>query len=131
MASLSPNSTANQYSRQCKIGCLPLSREEASHFFRLVVRRYERACLTFTSDKSFLDWGDIFNEHVLTTAVLDRPLHHSTILNIKRESYRLKEKSRARLLGSITAHSDKAKESPSIAESLKSTGIAIVHQGTS
>lgn len=82
-----------------EIGYLPLSREEASLFFRLVVRRYERASLIVTSNKSFLDWGEIFNDHVLATAILDRLLHHATTLNIKGESYRLKEKRRAGLLG--------------------------------
>jgi len=82
-----------------EIGYLPLSREEASLFFRLVVRRYEHASLIVTSNKSFLDWGEIFNDHVLATAILDRLLHYSTTLNIKGESYRLKEKRRAGLLG--------------------------------
>jgi DNA replication protein DnaC len=82
-----------------EIGYLPLSREEASLFFRLIVRRYERASLIVTSNKSFLDWGEVFNDHVLATAVLDRLLHHATTLNIKGESYRLKEKRRAGLLG--------------------------------
>ncbi len=82
-----------------EIGYLPLSREEASLFFRLVVRRYERASLIVTSNKSFLDWGDVFNDPVLATAILDRLLHYSTTLNIKGESFRLKEKRRAGLLG--------------------------------
>ena len=82
-----------------EIGYLPLSHQDASLFFRLVVRRYEKASLIVTSNKSFLDWGEIFNDHVLATAILDRLLHHSTTLNIKGESYRLKEKRKAGLLG--------------------------------
>jgi DNA replication protein DnaC len=82
-----------------EIGYLPLSQLEASLFFRLVVRRYERASLIVTSNKSFLDWGEVFNDTVLATAILDRLLHYSTTLNIKGESYRLKEKRRAGLLG--------------------------------
>jgi DNA replication protein DnaC len=81
-----------------ELGYLPLSRIEASLFFRLVARRYERASLIVTSNKSFLDWGEVFNDPVLATAVLDRLLHYSTTLNIKGESYRLKEKRRAGLL---------------------------------
>lgn len=81
-----------------EVGYLPLSRIEASLFFRLVVRRYERACLIVTSNKSFLDWGEVFNDPILATAILDRLLHYSTTLNIKGESYRLKEKRRAGLL---------------------------------
>lgn len=81
-----------------EIGYLPLSNQEASLFFRLVARRYERASLIVTSNKSFLDWGEIFHDPVVATAVLDRLLHYSTTLNIKGESYRLKEKRRAGLL---------------------------------
>jgi len=90
-----------------ELGYLPLSRHEASLFFRLVTRRYERASLIVTSNKSFLDWGEIFNDPVLATAVLDRLLHYSTTLNIKGESYRLKEKRKAGLLDrSILAPSE-------------------------
>jgi DNA replication protein DnaC len=82
-----------------EVGYLPLSRLEASLFFRLVARRYERASLILTSNKSFLDWGEMVNDPVLATAVLDRLLHYATTLNIKGESYRLKEKRRAGVLG--------------------------------
>lgn len=85
-----------------EIGYLPLSNLEASLFFRLVVRRYERASLIVTSNKGFLDWGETFNDPVLATAILDRLLHYSTTLNIKGESYRLKEKRKAGLLGRPT-----------------------------
>jgi DNA replication protein DnaC len=82
-----------------EIGYLPLSNLEASLFFRLVARRYERASLIITSNKSYLDWGEVFNDPVVATAILDRLLHYSTTLNIKGESYRLKEKRKAGLLG--------------------------------
>src|SRR5215475_6786191 len=77
---------------------LPMSREEANLFFRLVARRYERASLIITSNKSFIDWGEVFGDQVLATAILDRLLHHSNTINIKGESFRLKEKRRAGLL---------------------------------
>ena len=93
-----------------EIGYLPLSRDEASLFFRLIVRRYERASLILTSNKSFLDWGDIFNDHVLATAILDRLLHHATTLNIKGESYRLKEKRRAGILSRPRPVTEEEKE---------------------
>jgi DNA replication protein DnaC len=82
-----------------ELGYLPLSREEASLFFRLLVRRYERGSLIVTSNKSFADWGEVFNDQVLATAILDRLLHHATTLNIKGESYRLREKKKAGLFG--------------------------------
>ena len=83
-----------------EMGYLPMSRDEARLFFRLLTRRYERASLIVTSNKSFVDWGEIFNDQVLATAILDRLLHHCTTLNIKGESYRLKEKRKAGLVGS-------------------------------
>jgi len=82
-----------------ELGYLPLTREDASLFFRLLVRRYERGSLIVTSNKRFADWGEVFNDHVLATAILDRLLHHATTLNIKGESYRLREKKRAGLFG--------------------------------
>ena len=83
-----------------EMGYLPMNREEAGLLFRLLIRRYEKASTIITSNKSFVDWGEIFNDQVLATAILDRLLHHSTTLNIKGESYRLKEKRKAGLLGS-------------------------------
>lgn len=85
-----------------EIGYLPMTREEASQFFRLVCRRYEKASLVLTSNKSFLDWGEVLGDAVIATAILDRLLHHSTTLNIKGESYRLKEKRNAGLLTTLT-----------------------------
>lgn len=96
-----------------EIGYLPLSREEASLFFRLLVRRYERGSLIVTSNKSFIDWAEIFNDQVLATAILDRLLHHATTLNIKGDSYRLREKRRAGLLG--RASEAKAEEAAAVA----------------
>jgi DNA replication protein DnaC len=81
-----------------EIGYLPMTREEASLFFRLINRRYERACTILTSNKSFMDWGEVFGDQVIATAILDRLLHHSTTLNIKGESYRLKDKRKAGLV---------------------------------
>lgn len=83
-----------------EMGYLPMSRDEAGLFFRLLTRRYEKASTIITSNKSFVDWGEIFHDQVLATAILDRLLHHCTTLNIKGESYRLKEKRKAGLLGS-------------------------------
>lgn len=85
-----------------EIGYLPMNREEANLFFRLLCRRYEKASIIVTSNKSFVDWGDVFSDYVLATAILDRLLHHSTTINIKGESYRLKEKRKAGILASIT-----------------------------
>lgn len=82
-----------------EIGYLPMTREESSLFSRLVARRYEKAPLILTSNKSFIDWGEVFGDQVLATAILDRLLHHATTINVKGESYRLKEKRKAGLIG--------------------------------
>ena len=95
-----------------ELGYLPLNRLEASLFFRLVARRYERASLIITSNKRFLDWGEVFNDPVLATAVLDRLLHHATTLNIKGESYRLREKRKAGLLGRPSQNQENKEVTP-------------------
>ena len=81
-----------------EIGYLPMDQDEASLFFRLVTRRYEKGSIILTSNKSFTDWGEIFGDQAIATAILDRLLHHSSTLNIKGESYRLKEKRQSGLL---------------------------------
>ena len=81
-----------------EIGYLPLSRQDASQLLRLVARRYEKASLILTSNKSFVDWGDIFSDAVLATAILERLLHPSTTINVKGESYRLESKRKAGML---------------------------------
>jgi len=64
-----------------------------------------------TSNKGFIDWGRVFSDHVIATAILDRLLHHATTLNIKGESYRLKERKKAGLLGREKSKSEQVKNS--------------------
>ncbi len=90
-----------------EIGYLPLDRQEASLFFRMITRRYEKAATILTSNKGFVDWGEVFNDQVIATAILDRLLHHATTLNIKGESFRLKEKRKAGLLTQAMEQSEK------------------------
>lgn len=78
-----------------EVGYLPLEKVEADLFFGLISRRYERGSIILTSNKSYAEWGDIFPDVALAAAVLDRLLHHSTTINIRGESYRLKEKRKA------------------------------------
>jgi len=76
-----------------EIGYFPMSKEEANHFFQVVSKRYERGATIVTSNLVFSQWSSIFaNDKVVTTAILDRLLHHSHIINILGDSYRLKEK---------------------------------------
>ncbi len=83
-----------------EVGYLPLDAVGATIFFQLVSARYERASILLTSNKSYADWGQIFGETTIATAILDRLLHHSTTINIRGESYRLKERKKAGLLSS-------------------------------
>jgi len=78
-----------------EMGYLPLDRTGASFFFQLVSRRYERGSIIITSNKSYGDWGSIFSDSIIASAILDRLLHHSTTINIRGESYRLREKKKA------------------------------------
>jgi DNA replication protein DnaC len=75
-----------------EIGYLPFDEEGAHCLFQLISRRYEKNSTILTSNKSYGEWGEIFKDHVIAAAVLDRLLHHSTTINIKGESYRLKER---------------------------------------
>jgi len=81
-----------------EIGYLPLDDLGATIFFQLVSARYERGSIILTSNKSYGDWGTIFGDPIIATAILDRLLHHSTTINIRGESYRLKDRRRAGLV---------------------------------
>lgn len=81
-----------------EMGYLPLDDLGATIFFQLVSARYERGSIILTSNKSYGDWGGIFGDPIIATAILDRLLHHSTTINIRGESYRLKDRRRAGLL---------------------------------
>ena len=75
-----------------EIGYLPLTREESNLFFQFVSSRYEKRSTIYTSNKSFSEWGEVLGDPIMTAAVLDRILHHCTVINIKGESYRLKDR---------------------------------------
>jgi len=81
-----------------EMGYLPLDEMGATIFFQLVSARYERGSIILTSNKSYSDWDSIFGDPIIATAILDRLLHHSTTINIRGESYRLKDRRRAGLL---------------------------------
>jgi len=69
------------------------AKEEANHFFQIISKRYEKGSTILTSNLVFSKWTQIFaGDKVVTTAILDRVLHHSHIINIQGDSYRLKEK---------------------------------------
>ena len=80
-----------------EMGYLPLDELGATIFFQLVSARYERGSIILTSNKSYGEWGSIFGDPIIATAILDRLLHHSTTINIRGESYRLKDRRKAGL----------------------------------
>ena len=75
-----------------EIGYLPMDIQGANLFFQLIARRYEKVSTIFTSNKTFSQWNDVFADVTIASAILDRVLHHCTVINIKGESYRLKER---------------------------------------
>lgn len=81
-----------------EIGYLPLEKQDANLFFQLVSRRYEKGSIILTSNQAFRNWGTIFGDEVVASAILDRLLHHSTVVNIKGESYRIKDRKRLGLV---------------------------------
>jgi len=82
-----------------ELGYLPFEPNAAHLFFQLVSRRYERGSLLLTSNRSVGEWGTVFGDPVVATAILDRLLHHSQVVTIRGDSFRLREKRRAGLLG--------------------------------
>jgi DNA replication protein DnaC len=89
-----------------EFGVWPCDRVAATTLFALVAARYERGSIILTSNNSFAEWGEVLGDPVIATAILDRLLHHSHVLNIRGESYRLREKKRAGLLAAPLIHSE-------------------------
>ena len=75
-----------------EVGYTPITREECNLFFRFIANRYEKNSTIITSNKAFGDWTELFHDPIIVTAILDRLLHHSAVVNIKGNSYRLKGK---------------------------------------
>mgnify|MGYP001176706084 FL=1 len=75
-----------------EIGYLPFDAQAAYCFFQVISRRYEERSTIFTSNKTFADWGEIFQDRVIAAALLDRILHRCTTVNIRGESYRMKDR---------------------------------------
>jgi len=81
-----------------EIGYLPIDQQGANLFFQLISRRYEKGPMVLTSNQGFGAWGEVFGDRVIATAILDRVLHHAITVNIRGNSYRLKEKLKAGLI---------------------------------
>ena len=73
-----------------EIGYLPVIAGGGNLFFQLVNARYERGAMILTSNRSFAEWGEVFGDTVVATALLDRLLHHAIVVRIEGASYRLR-----------------------------------------
>jgi len=82
-----------------EFGVWPYDRSAATALFTLISARCERGSVILTSNKGFAEWGEVLGDPVVAAAILDRLLHHSHVLNIRGESYRLREKKRSGFFG--------------------------------
>ncbi len=90
-----------------EIGYLPMTRDQANLFFQVIVKRYEKGSVILTSNLSFGQWDETFaGNTALTSAMLDRILHHSHVIQIKGDSYRLKEKRKAGVIKPMKINND-------------------------
>ena len=78
-----------------EIGYTQLDRQEAELLFRLISERYEHGSVILTSNKYFSDWGELLSDNIIATALLDRLLHHAHVINIRGQTYRLKDRLKA------------------------------------
>ena len=75
-----------------ELGYMPITKEQANLLFQLVSIRYEKGSIILTSNYNFEDWGQIFQDNVVSAAIIDRIVHHARIFYINGSSYRLKNK---------------------------------------
>ena len=74
-----------------EIGYLPINKNEANMFFQLIAKRYEKKPTIITTNQPFSKWGEVFGDTTIASAIIDRLVHHSYIINIKGKSYRIKD----------------------------------------
>ena len=74
-----------------EIGYLPITKDEANMFFQLIAKRYETKPTIITTNQPFSKWGEVFGDTTIASAIIDRLVHHSIIINIKGKSYRIKD----------------------------------------
>jgi DNA replication protein DnaC len=78
-----------------EVGYQPPERAEANLVFQVISKRYEKGSIILTSNKTLSEWGQVFGDEVLATAILDRLLHHCDVVSINGPSYRLKNRLQA------------------------------------
>lgn len=73
-----------------ELGYLPMDQTSAHWIFEVVTRRYERGSIVLTSNRGFAEWGQVFADPVVASAILDRLLHHATVINVRGKSFRMR-----------------------------------------
>jgi DNA replication protein DnaC len=77
---------------------MPMEPNAAYLFFQLISRCYQRGIVLLSSNRPVMEWGEVFGDQVVATAILDRLLRHSHVVTIRGDSYRLREKRRSCLI---------------------------------
>lgn len=78
-----------------EVGFLPFDQKGADLFFQVISKRYEKGSVVLTTNRPFKEWGEIFHNNTLASALIDRLAHHAEIINIKGDSYRVREKKKS------------------------------------
>ena len=74
-----------------ELGYLPMPGQAAAHLFQVISRRYEHGSIILTTNRGIAAWGEIFDDTTVAAAILDRLLHHATVLQIDGDSYRMRD----------------------------------------
>ena len=77
-----------------EVGYLPFDKQGSDHFFNVISSRYEKGSVILTTNRAFKDWGKIFHDNTVASAVIDRLVHHSEVIKIEGASYRVKDRKR-------------------------------------
>jgi DNA replication protein DnaC len=85
-----------------EVGYIPFDADAANLFFQLISSRYERASVIMSSNKPFSRWGEVFGDPIVAAAMIDRLVHHAEVVELKGDSYRLKDRDLGRVPGSTT-----------------------------
>jgi DNA replication protein DnaC len=75
-----------------EVGYLPFDKQGSDHFFNVISSPYEKGSVILTSNRAFKDWGKIFHDNTVASAIIDRLVHHSDVIKIEGASYRIKDK---------------------------------------
>lgn len=95
-----------------ELGYLPFEANAAHQFFQLVSRRYERGSILVTSNRSVGEWGSVFDDPVVATAILDRLLHHSSVITIRGDSNGCVKSTKTRKNNRVMKHGGQFFSSP-------------------